>query len=380
MNKLWAVLKKLVQYEFSGGLFLIIISILAILIANSALSGIYFKFLNLNVVGLTILYWVNDGLMALFFLIVGLEIKRELIAGQLSTKQQRILPTVAALGGMIVPAIIYLLININMNGIIKGWAIPTATDIAFSLGILSLLGSKVPTTLKVFLTALAIIDDLGAVLIIALFYTSNINMMALLGVIIIIIGLFILNRMNINKLAPYLIFGAVLWFFMLKSGVHATIAGVLLALFIPFKQNTSDINLSVKLENKLHHWVTFLIIPIFGFANAGVSFDGVNIATLLNPITLGIMLGLFFGKQFGVFIFSYTSIKLGIASLPKGVSYYQMYGVALLCGIGFTMSLFIGSLAFPTDIHMQDATKLGVIFGSCLSAIIGAIVLKKSNS
>lgn len=379
MSHLSHFFTKIIQKDFSGGLFLIIISAIAILLANSPLDTTYFGFLKYHFFGLSILLWINDGLMSLFFLIVGLEIKRELIAGQLATKQQRILPTLSALGGMIFPAIIYLFININYQGIIKGWAIPTATDIAFSLGVLSLLGSRVPMSLKIFLTALAIIDDLGAVVIIALFYTSTINIGALLIVIGITALLLMINRLKVNSLLMYLVLGLILWFFMLQSGIHATIAGVLLALFIPFRQNDSGVNIAITLENNMHYWVTFLIIPLFGFANAGVSLTGISFESIAHPVTLGVMLGLFLGKQIGVFLFSYIPIKLGVASLPRGANYLQLYGVSTLCGVGFTMSLFIGLLAFPTETDLQNATKIGVIFGSLFSSLIGAFALTISK-
>jgi Na+:H+ antiporter, NhaA family len=319
-------------------------------------------------------------LMAVFFLLVGLEIKREMLDGQLSTWPRRALPGIGALGGMIVPALIYLAFNVGSDGHPRGWAIPAATDIAFALGVLSLLGPRVPISLKVFLTALAILDDLGAVLIIAVFYTSDLNLYALGGAIFVIGLLRGLNRAGFADLKPYLLLGAILWFLVLMSGIHATIAGVAFALTIPLRASPGkpedQASLLHRLEHSLQPWVAFLIVPIFGFANAGVSFAGMSLASLLSPVPLGVALGLFVGKQVGVFTFSWAAIKLGLADLPANATWMQFYGVALLCGIGFTMSLFIGLLAFPTSADLQDATKLGVLLGSALSALVGAALLR----
>lgn len=357
---------------------------LALIVANSPLAAAYEEVLHAYVGSLSVLHWINDGLMAAFFLMVGLEIKREVLDGQLSTWSRRILPGTAALGGMIGPAIVYLALNLGSNGQPSGWAVPAATDIAFALGVLSLLGSRVPMTLKVFLTALAIIDDLGAVVIIALFYTSSIDAMALAGAALTFAALVALNRFRVMTLVPYLLLGGLLWFLVLRSGVHATIAGVLLALTIPLRPSptrpddmTSPLN---KLEHALQPWVTFLIVPIFGFANAGISFAGMTPQALIDPVPLGVALGLFIGKQVGVFAAAALVIRLGWAELPMYASWRQLYGVALLCGIGFTMSLFIGLLAFPNSVYLQNEVKLGVLLGSTASALAGAALLLGARS
>jgi Na+:H+ antiporter, NhaA family len=374
-----SALRALLNSEASGGVVLMGAAALALVVANSPVSGAYFEALHSYVLGLSVLHWVNDALMAVFFLMVGLEIKREMLDGQLSTWPRRILPGIAALGGMIVPAVIYLAFNAGPDGQTRGWAIPSATDIAFALGVLSLLGPRVPISLKVFLTALAILDDLGAVLIIAVFYTGDLNLYALAGAAFVLVLLQGLNRAGFSDLKPYLLLGVVLWFLVLMSGIHATLAGVALALTIPLRVSpgkpedaTSPLH---QLEHALQPWVAFLIVPIFGFANAGVSFTGMSFASLLNPVPLGVALGLFVGKQIGVFAFSWVAIRMDWADLPANATWAQFYGVALLCGIGFTMSLFIGLLAFPTSPELQDATKLGVLLGSALSALTGAALL-----
>ena len=351
-------------------------AVLALITANSPLAETYFGLLGSYVGGLSVLHWINDALMAVFFLMVGLEIKREVLTGQLSTWPQRVLPGIAAFGGMIVPAIIFLFLNSGSPGTARGWAIPTATDIAFSLGVVALLGCRVPLSLKVFLTALAIIDDLGAVGVIAIFHTAEINVAALAGSAAIFALLVGMNRLGVNRLPAYLLPGTVLWYLVLLSGVHATVAGVLLALTIPLavSKRTGDSPL-LRLEHSIHPWVAFGIVPIFGYANAGVSFAGFTPSALLQPVTLGVSLGLFLGKQLGIFGLAYGAIRLGFASLPDGASFRQLYGIALLCGIGFTMSLFIGLLAFPDSVAQQDAVKIGVIAGSALSGIVGAAVL-----
>jgi NhaA family Na+:H+ antiporter len=353
---------------------------LALVVANSPASGGYFEALHSDVLGLSVLHWINDALMAVFFLLVGLEIKREMLDGQLSTWSRRALPGIAALGGMIVPAVIYLAFNTGSDGQIRGWAIPAATDIAFALGVLSLLGPRVPISLKAFLTALAILDDLGAVLIIAMFYTGNLNVYALGGAAFVLLLLNGLNRAGFTDLKPFLLLGVVLWILALMSGVHATLAGVALALTVPLRVSpgrpedvTSPLH---QLEHALQPWVAFLIVPVFGFANAGVSFAGMSFETLLTPVPLGIALGLFVGKQVGVFAFSWAAIRMDWADLPANATWAQFYGVALLCGIGFTMSLFVGLLAFPNSSELQDATKLGVLFGSVLSGVVGAGLLR----
>jgi len=382
-NRPRSALRAFMDGEASGGLVLMAVAALALVVANSPLAGTYFHALHVYVGGLSVLHWINDGLMAVFFLFVGLEIKREMLDGQLSTWSRRILPGVAALGGMTVPAAVYFAFNMDAGGQPKGWAIPSATDIAFALGVLSLLGPRVPVSLKIFLTALAIIDDLGAVVIIALFYTNGLDILALGGAAAVIAVLAGMNTMRVRRLLPYLVLGAVLWFLVLKSGIHATLAGVALALTIPLRRSPghpddAESPLHV-LEHGLQPWVAFAIVPIFGFANAGVSFSGMSLSSLMQPVPLGVALGLFVGKQLGVFTFSWAAIRLGFADVPARATWPQVYGVSLLCGIGFTMSLFIGLLAFPDSAELQDATKLGVLVGSGLSAILGAALLSVSR-
>ncbi|WP_324133652.1 Na+/H+ antiporter NhaA [Bosea sp. (in: a-proteobacteria)] len=368
--------------EAAGGVLLMISAALALIIANSPVAPLYFATLGSYVAGLSILHWINDALMAVFFLLVGLEIKRELLEGQLSTWSRRALPGIAALGGMVVPALIFLALTRGDPVAMRGWAIPAATDIAFALGVLALLGSRVPVSLKIFLTALAILDDLGAVIIIALFYTKGLSlpMLGLAGACI--VGLIVLNRLHVTKLWAYLGLGALLWFFVLKSGVHATLAGVALALTIPIGDGSDSDEPEHSplhtLEHWLHPYVAFLIVPIFGFANAGVSFTGMTPASALAPVPLGIALGLFLGKQIGVFGFSWLAIRAGLAAMPAQANTLQLYGVALLCGIGFTMSLFIGALAFDSP-ELGKATKIGVLLGSIASAVLGAIVLRMAG-
>jgi NhaA family Na+:H+ antiporter len=313
--------------------------------------------------------------MAIFFFFVTLEIKREFIQGELSSIKQAILPIIAAVGGMLVPALIYIYINLETPETLTGWAIPSATDIAFSIGILSLLGSRVPLSLKVFLTALAIIDDLGAIIIIAFFYTGDLSVKYLGLIIMTFIILIMLNRFGVKKFLPYLVVGLFLWFFTHESGIHATIAGVLLATTIPHRKKEHDFSLLVKIEHKISFYVAYFIMPVFAFANAGVSLNGLTFSSLLSPVPLGILLGLFIGKQVGVFIFSYTSIKLGIAQMPTNSNWLNFYGVAILTGIGFTMSLFIGNLAFVENTQYIDGVKIGVLAGSLLSTLIGYFLL-----
>lgn len=327
------------------------------------------------------MHWINDALMAIFFLFVGLEIKREFLDGQLSTWSRRALPGIAAVGGMAVPALVYLAFNWSNPATVRGCAIPAATDIAFALGVLSLLGSRVPTSLKVFLTALAIIDDLGAVVIIALFYTGNVSLMDLGLAAAVTAALVAMNRAGVTRLWFYLILGAALWFFVLRSGIHASIAGVVLALTVPLRASPGrpdDMAGSPlhRLEHALHRWVAFAIIPIFGFANAGVSFSGVTVSTLVDPLTLGVALGLLVGKLIGVFGSAALVIRFGLADLPMGASWGQLVGVSLLCGIGFTMSLFIGMLAFADDTSLQNAVKVGILGGSILAGLLGWAVLR----
>lgn len=375
-----SALRDFLRSEAAGGIILMAVAALALVIANSPAAPLYFGALKSYVLGLSVLHWINDALMAVFFLLVGLEIKREMLDGQLSSWGRRVLPGFAALGGMIAPALFYLAFNLGSPESLRGWAIPTATDIAFALGVLSLLGPRVPASLKVFLTALAILDDLGAVIIIAIFYTAELSGLYLGLAAATLVVLTALNRFGVTRLVPYLLLGAALWYFTLKSGVHATLAGVALALTIPLKPSPARPDDAAsplhKLEHGLHPYVAFLVIPVFGFANAGVSFSGLGLGTLAAPVPLGIMLGLFLGKQVGVFGFGWLAIRAGLADLPARASWPQFYGIALLCGIGFTMSLFIGLLAFPDSEALQNQTKIGVLAGSLLSGIGGWLLLR----
>ena len=376
-------LKWFFKLQAASGLILLISAIIALIISNSIYSNFYFDSLNeylfigINNYGLklSVLHWINDALMAIFFFFVTLEIKREFIQGELSTIKQAILPIVGAVGGMLVPALIYIYINYETPETLNGWAIPSATDIAFSIGILSLLGSRVPISLKVFLTALAIIDDLGAIIIIAFFYTGDLNIYYLALIIGTFVVLVILNRFGVKKFLPYLIVGIFLWFFTYESGIHATIAGVLLACSIPHRKKDHDFSLLTKIEHSISPYVAFGIMPLFAFANAGVSLNGLTFASLLAPVPLGILLGLFIGKQFGVFIFSYISIKAGFAQMPNNANWVAFYGVGVLTGIGFTMSLFVGNLAFAESNQYIDGVKIGVLSGSLLSTIFGYFLL-----
>ncbi len=374
-----SALRSMLHNESSGGLVLMASAAAALLVANSPLSERYFAVFKAHLGPLSLLHWVNDGLMAVFFLLVGLEIKREVLDGRLRTWPDRILPGVAALGGMAVPALVYATVNWHSPETLRGWAIPAATDIAFALGVLALLGSRVPISLKVFLTALAIIDDLGAILIIALFYTADVSLPALGGAAATLALLYGLNKAGVSRLWPYLLLGVLLWVLVLLSGVHATIAGVLLALTIPLRLSvgrpddpTSPLHI---LEHAIQPWSAFLILPIFGFANAGVSLAGFEPGMLLDPVTLGVALGLFLGKQLGVFGFVLAAVKLGLAKRPSRASWPQIYGVAILCGVGFTMSLFIGLLAFAATPELEAETKIGVLLGSILCMVAGAAVL-----
>ena len=375
-----SVFREFLGGEASGGIILIVAAALALIVANSPLAEPYFAALHAYLGPLSIQHWINDGLMAVFFLLVGLEIKREVLDGQLSTWPRRALPGIAAVGGMIVPALVYVVVNRNNAPALPGWAIPTATDIAFALGVLSLLGSRVPASLKVFLTALAIIDDLGAVIIIAIFYTSGLSLAYLGGAFAVIALLIAMNRMGVLSLIPYLVLGVVLWVLVLKSGVHATLAGVALALTVPLRVSPGlahDLEHSPlhRLEHALHKTVPFLVIPIFGFANAGVSLAGLSVSNLIEPLTLGVAAGLVLGKLVGVFGASALTVRLGLADLPAHAGWIHMVGISLLCGIGFTMSLFIGLLAFGDNAALQDAVKVGILAGSLIAAALGAAVL-----
>ena len=371
------------KLESASGLLLLFAAVLALIVSNSHLSDDYFRILkSYFAIGysnfslkLSVIHWINDVLMAIFFFLVSLEIKREFIKGELSNPKQAMLPIVGAVGGMLIPALFYIAINYDDSARLNGWAIPSATDIAFSLGVLSLLGKRVPLSLKVFLTALAIIDDLGAILIIAFFYSDNVEVKYLLLMVLSIIILIAMNRFKINSFLPYLIVGIFLWDFTHNSGIHATIAGVILALTIPHNTKNEKKSLLLKLEHSISPYVAFGIMPIFAFANAGVSLEGLSILSLLNPVPLGIVLGLFVGKQLGVFIFSYVSIKLKLAEMPNNANWGSFYAVAILTGIGFTMSLFVGNLAFVNSLEYMNGVKIGVLVGSLFSTLAGYFLL-----
>ena len=371
------------QLEAASGLILLIAAIIALIISNSNFSGFYFNtleqyiFIGINDFGLklSVHHWINDLLMAVFFFFVTLEIKREFIQGELSNLKKAMLPIIAAVGGMVVPALFYVIINFRNPETLNGWAIPSATDIAFSLGILSLLGSRVPISLKIFLTALAIIDDLGAILIIAFFYSGDLSISYLSLILISYIFLLILNKLGIKKFLPYLFVGIFMWFFTYKSGIHATIAGVLLASTIPHRIKHKDFSLLIKIEHIISPYVAFMIMPLFAFANAGVSLEGLTLSSLMMPVPLGILLGLFVGKQVGVMFFSFFAVKFGVAQMPDNSRWFSLYGVSILTGIGFTMSLFVGNLAFAESTQYIDGVKIGVLAGSLLSTIVGYFTL-----
>jgi Na+:H+ antiporter, NhaA family len=379
-----ATFRQFVDSEASGGLLLIAVAVLAVMVANSPLGPTYFSALRAYLGPLSLLHWINDALMAAFFLLVGLEIKREMLDGQLSTWPRRILPGVAALGGMAGPALIYVALNQGDPVALRGWAVPTATDIAFALGVLSLVGKRVPASLKVFLVAVAIIDDLGAVLIIALFYTADLSIPDLAGAGLVVLALVALNWRGVMTLVPYLLLGVVLWILVLRSGVHATLAGVILALTIPIRTTPGKPEAAPedsplhRLEHALEKPVAFLVVPIFGFANAGVSFAELTPAALAEPVTLGVGAGLVLGKLVGVLGAVALLVRSGIVDLPAAASWPQMLGIAFLCGIGFTMSLFIGSLAFD-EATMLDRVKLGILAGSVLAGTIGYALLRFSK-
>ena len=379
--RLYAGIREFVRMEAAGGIALGLAAVLALIASNSGLAAIYAVFLDLPVelrlghlqIAKPLLFWINDGLMAIFFLLVGLEIKRELVEGELSSVRQAALPAIAAFGGSLVPALIYVLCNLTDAVALRGWAIPAATDIAFAVGVLSLLGARVPIGLKVFLLALAIFDDLGAIVVIAIFYTANLSAISLLlagGVLIVMLAL---NRVGVTRIAPYALLGIVLWVCVLKSGVHATLAGVAMAFAIPTHAPEGRSPLRA-LEHALHPWVAFLVVPLFGFANAGVSFAGIGVGTFTEGVSLGIAAGLFIGKQLGVFGAVYASVRLGIARLPEGVSWTGIYGAGVLAGIGFTMSLFIGTLAWDTTDYAAPL-RIGVLGGSLLSGVVGYVIL-----
>jgi NhaA family Na+:H+ antiporter len=379
---LFATLQRLFRHEAASGIVLMLASALALVLANSPMAGFYDLLLSLRGsvrigsfgIEKPLLLWVNDGLMAIFFLLVGLEIKREVLAGQLSDRSGAILPAAAAIGGMVVPALIYLGITWHKAGAASGWAIPAATDIAFSLGVMALLGSRVPTALKLFLTALAIIDDLGAIVVIAIFYTEELSWVSLAVAAAALAALVVLNLAGVRRIVWYVLVGLVLWVFVLKSGVHATLAGVALALAIPFEAKPGEESPLIHVEHELAPWVAFGILPLFGFANAGLSFAGLSFSSILEPVPLAIAAGLFFGKQIGVFGSAALVIRASWAEIPTNADWVTLWGTSILTGIGFTMSLFIGTLAFGES-DVEAVMRLGVLVGSALSAIAGSAVL-----
>lgn len=381
-------IQRFFKTESAGGIILMLAALLAMIMSNTGLSSFYDHLIHTPVsimfgdVGLSkqLLHWINDGLMAIFFFLVGLEIKRELMGGQLSTKEHALLPALAAVGGMAVPALVYYLINQDNPEYLHGWAIPSATDIAFALGILSLLGKRAPVSLKILLTAIAVIDDLGAVVVIALFYTDGLSVTALGFSGAAIGALFLINKLGVRSAAAYIIIGLCLWLAVLKSGVHATLAGVITALFIPYKMTEEEErkekeSMLVHMEHSLHPWVSFGVMPIFAFANAGLSLQGLSLKNLLEPLTLGIMAGLVIGKQIGVFLPIYAVVKSGISPMPKNANWLQIYALSMFCGIGFTMSLFIGTLAF-SDPALASPVRLGVLGGSLISAVFGFFLMR----
>lgn len=384
MPKIILKVQDFLRLETSAGFILMFVAVLALLANNTGFSGAYSGFLNTPVsvqlggfeISKPLLLWINDGLMAIFFFLVGLEIKSEVMEGELSSFDKAALPLFAAIGGIAIPALVYVVINLGNPGALQGWAIPAATDIAFALGVLALVGSRVPVSLKILLLAVAIIDDLAAIIIIAIFYTENLSLAALSWAAIVTAALFVLNRMRIMSIAPYAILGIIVWACVLKSGVHATLAGVITAFAIPLKNtNPGKTSPLHKAEHGLHVWVAYLILPLFAFANAGVALGGISLSDMIAPLPLGIALGLFIGKQIGVFSFCVIAIKLGWAKLPKDTSYLHVYGVACLTGVGFTMSLFIGTLAFDDEVTL-NAVRLGVLMGSIASGVTGYVVLR----
>ncbi|MBE0492040.1 MAG: Na+/H+ antiporter NhaA [Sulfurospirillum sp.] len=384
---MFSPLDDFLKKDYASGILLIGATLLALFLQNSFFSPLYNGFLHTPVeikigalhLAKPLLLWVNDGLMAIFFFLVGLEIKREALEGHLSSKEQIALPAIAATGGVVVPALVFVAFNFGSDFAMKGWAIPTATDIAFALGVLSLLGNRVPVSLKLFLLALAIIDDLAAIIIIALFYTSDLSMISILIASIALIALFIMNKMNVIRKAAFILIGIVLWVSVLKSGVHATLAGVALAFMIPLNskyKNGKPFSMSKQMEHDLHGWVSFLILPLFAFVNAGVDLRGISIDALFAPVPMGILLGLFIGKQLGVFGFSWIAIKTGMTKLPQNSSWMQLYGVSVITGIGFTMSLFVDTLAYNDTDQFMYTDKLGILLGSLFSAILGYLILR----
>lgn len=383
------MISEFLKKESAGGIILMMSALLAVLVANSPFESSYRLLLSTGVevrvgafeIAKPLLLWINDGLMAVFFFLVGLELKREIVEGELSDRKKIILPGVGAIGGMLVPAAIYISFNMGDSTALQGWAIPAATDIAFALGILALLGSRVPVSLKIFLTSLAIFDDIGAIVIIAFFYTANISAMALLAAAACVFVLFLFNRFKVVSKSPYILIGVIMWVATLKSGVHATLAGVILALFIPVRGATAGQSPLKELEHDLHHVVAFFVLPIFAFANAGVGLKGVTFEQALHGVPLGIAAGLFFGKQVGIFGLCWLTLKLKLANLPSGMDLRNLFGTAILCGVGFTMSLFIGSLAFEeTEVNLLFDERLGIIFGSIASGLVGYFILRATLS
>lgn len=388
MPVLRSLIQRFFQLEAASGLLLIAAALLALLISNSPFAHFYSSLLDVPVavqvgalnIAKPLLLWINDGLMAIFFLLVGLELKREVVYGQLATPSQIVLPGAAAIGGMLVPALVYAWFNQGDSEAMRGWAIPMATDIAFALGVLALLGSRVPTSLKLFLMTLAIIDDLGAIIVIALFYSSELSSLSLMLAGAALIGLFALNRLGVRQLGPYLLLGLFLWVCVLKSGVHATLAGVALAFFIPVKGDDPEHSPLATLEHALHGWVAFGILPLFAFANAGVSLQGMNLQSFLQPVPLGIAAGLLLGKTVGVLGLTAIAVFTRMARLPEGANWGQLLGVAVLCGIGFTMSLFVGSLAFTPDVSpYAGQDRMGILTGSLLAAVLGYLICRLSS-
>ncbi|WP_435249090.1 Na+/H+ antiporter NhaA [Vibrio sp. nBUS_14] len=373
------VIRDFFKMESAGGIILVIAAAIAMFVANSPLNEMYQGALQSYVLGMSVSHWINDGFMAVFFLLIGLEVKRELLEGALKSKETAIFPAIAAVGGMLAPALIYVLFNSGNPEALQGWAIPAATDIAFALGIMALLGNRVPVSLKVFLLALAIIDDLGVVVIIALFYSGDLSTLALTVGFIATGVLFMMNAKHMTKLSVYLIVGAILWFAVLKSGVHATLAGVVIGFAIPLKGNKGERSPLKHLEHALHPYVAFAILPIFAFANAGISLEGISLSSLTGMLPLGIAMGLLVGKPLGIFLFSWGAVKMGIAKLPEGVNFMNIFAVSVLCGIGFTMSIFISSLAFgPTNAEFDTFARLGILMGSTTAAILGYFLLSIS--
>jgi NhaA family Na+:H+ antiporter len=385
------LVRKFLKKESTSGIILMAVTIMALLFSNTFLSEFYTNILHTKIelkvgdfleISKPMILWVNDGLMAIFFLLIGLEIKRELIMGHLSSFSKIALPAIAAVGGMLVPALFFIFFNYNDDFAMRGWAIPTATDIAFALGIVSLLGKRVPTSLKIFLMALAIFDDLGAILIIAIFYTSQLSFTAIAGALFCIIALYLLNKWEVTLVGAYMLVGTVLWVFVLKSGIHATLAGIIVALSIPLNainEKHKRVSPVRTLQHYIHFWVAFYILPIFAFVNAGIDLRDMSLEKVMNPVSLGIILGLFFGKQIGVFLFTYLAVKFKFAKLPRCTNWGQVYGISVLTGIGFTMSLFIDSLAYQdSDVYFYT-DKLGILIGSFLSGILGYIILRFSK-